>query len=51
MPARYFMLSIAPNRLPKLALLDLKPLICTNVISGNSSATAAVGSIYPNDVV
>src|SRR5260221_673189 len=45
MPARYFMLSIAPNRLPKFELLVLKPLICTNVISGNSSAAAAWAAV------
>ena len=41
MPARYLKSSIAPKKLPKFLPLDLKPVRCRKVVSGNSSATAA----------
>ena len=39
MPARYLKSSIAPKKLPKFLKLDLYPVRCRYVMSGNSSAT------------
>ena len=39
------MSSIAPKKLPKFLPFDLKPVRWRNVMSGNSSATVAIGSM------
>ena len=45
MPARYFIVSMAPKKLPKFVPLDLYPVRWRYVMSGNSSATVAIGSM------
>src|SRR3954449_2702534 len=46
----YFMSSTAPKKFPKFLPFDLYPVRCRYVMSGNSFATASIGSMYPNDV-